>query len=230
MSTSRRTLLTVGGIVVAAGAGGAAWWRFSGQPPAPAPTTTAAAPVVAPTGDQRLAERSIGKPDAPVVVTEWFSMTCPHCAAFHRDSMPAIKANLLDTGKARLVFRDFPLDQLALTAAMVARALPVERYEAFLGALLASQDRWAFNRQANPIEELAKIAALAGLGRDAFNAATADQDLRTAILKGQDEANKTYNVDSTPSFIFNGPGAKNRREAGGRSPDDFAKLVATAAG
>ncbi|MCX7382473.1 MAG: thioredoxin domain-containing protein [Alphaproteobacteria bacterium] len=211
--------------MVAAGAGGAAYWRFASEKPVLAPAMAAAPPQV---GDQRMAERGIGRADAPVVVTEWFSMTCPHCAAFHRDSMPAIKGTLLATGKARLVFRDFP--QLALTAAMVARALPAERYEAFLGALLASQDRWAFNRQANPIEELAKIAALAGLGRDAFNAAAADQDLRTAILKGQEEGDKTYHIDSTPSFIFNGPGAKNRREAGGKSPEDFAKLVAAAAG
>ncbi len=231
MPSSRRSLLTVGGIVAAAGAGGVAYWRLAGEKPAPPPAPPAApTTAAAPAGDPRMAERSLGKADAPVVVTEWFSMTCPHCAAFHRDSMPGIKSALLDTGKARMVFRDFPLDQLALTAAMVARSLPVERYDPFLTALFASQDRWAFNRQANPIEELAKIAALAGMGRDAFNAATADQGLRAAILKGQEEADKIYHVDSTPSFIFNGPGAKNRRESGGRSPDDFAKLVAAAAG
>jgi protein-disulfide isomerase len=180
--------------------------------------------------DPRMGERSLGKADAPVTVTEWFSLTCPHCAAFHRDSLPRIKAELIDTGKMRLVFRDFPLDQVALTAAMVSRSLPPERYEPFVAALLASQDRWAFNRQANPMEELAKLAALAGLSRDAFNAVAADQGLRTAILKAQEEADKVYHVDSTPSFIFNGPGAKDRREAGGRSPEDFAKLVAAAAG
>ena len=100
----------------------------------------------------------------------------------------------------------------------------------FIAALFASQDRWAFNRQANPMDELAKLAALAGLNRDSFNAVVADQGFRAAILKGQEEADKVYKVDSTPSFIFNGPGAKNRREAGGRTPDDFAKLVAAAAG
>ena len=177
-----------------------------------------------------MAERSIGQASAPVVVTEWFSLTCPHCAAFHRDSLPRIRTELVDTGKLRLVFRDFPLDQVALAAAMVSRALPVERYEPFISALFASQHRWAFNRQVNPIEELAKLAALAGLSRDAFNAVVTDQGFRAAILKGQDEADKVYHVDSTPSFIFNGPKAKNRREAGGRTPDDFAKLVADATG
>jgi protein-disulfide isomerase len=177
-----------------------------------------------------MAERSMGNASAPVTVTEWFSLTCPHCAAFHREALPIIKTNLLDTGKARLVFRDFPLDQLALLAAMISRSLPVDRYEAFVGALFATQDRWAFNRQVNPVEELAKMAALAGLSRDAFNAVVNDKALKDAVLQGQDEADKVYHVDSTPSFIFNGPGAKDNKVAGGRSPDEFAKLVAAAAG
>jgi protein-disulfide isomerase len=177
-----------------------------------------------------MAERAIGIATAPVTVTEWFSLTCPHCAAFHRDALPRIRTEVIATGKARLVYRDFPLDQLALTAAMVARSLPGERYEAFVGALFASQDRWAFNRSVNPMEELAKMAALAGMGRDNFNATVADTALKNAVLAGQAEGDKTYRVDSTPTFIFNGPGAQNRREAGGRSPDDFAKLVAAAAG
>ena len=81
-----------------------------------------------------------------------------------------MKKNLIDTGKVRYIFRDFPLDQVALTAAMVARALPPERYEPFILALFASQDRWAFARGVNSTEELAKMAALAGMPRDVFDA------------------------------------------------------------
>ena len=120
-------------------------------------------PALAADADPRMAERSIGSATAPVTVTEWFSLTCPHCAAFHRDALPRIRTEVIATGKARMIYRDFPLDQAALTAAMVARALPGERYEAFVGALFATQDRWAFNRLANPTEELAKMAALEGL-------------------------------------------------------------------
>lgn len=210
MLISRRLLLAVGG--AAAVASRPAWAQ------------------ALPDMEARMAERSIGQASAPVTVTEWFSLTCPHCAAFHRDSLPRIKTELVDTGKLRMIFRDFPLDQVALIAAMVARALPAERYQPFITALFASQDRWAFNRQANPVEELAKLAALAGMSRETYNAVINDQAFKAAILKGQDEADKTYKVDSTPSFIFNGPGAKNRKEAGGRTPDDFAKLVAAAAG
>ena len=91
-----------------------------------------------------MGERSLGDPKAPVTVAEFFSLTCTHCAAFAREVMPDIKAKLVDTGKLRFVYHDYPLDQIALIAAMVARALPAERYEPFVSALLASQDRWAF--------------------------------------------------------------------------------------
>jgi protein-disulfide isomerase len=137
---------------------------------------------------------------------------------------------MINPGKLRWVFWEFPLDQVALTAAMVARALPPARYEPFIAALLASQDRWAFARGVNSTDELAKMAALAGLSRGAFDKAVADNQLKTWILQRQDEAQKTYGIDSTPSFVFNGKGAKNRRESGAVSYDDFAKMVAEAAG
>ena len=177
-----------------------------------------------------MAERSIGRANAPVEVREFFSLTCSHCATFHRDTMPQVKKELIETGRLRFIFHDFPLDQIALTAAAVARSLPAASYEPFVAALLASQDRWAFARGVNTTEELAKMAALAGLGRAGFDAAVADEGLRTAILKARDEAGRTYGIDSTPTFVLNGPGAKNRKEAGARSYEDFARLVQLAAG
>lgn len=193
-------------------------------------TAALATPAWSQSSDPRMADRALGKPDAPVTVMEFFSLTCPHCAAFHREVFPEVRSKLIDTGKLRMVFRDFPLDQVALMAAQVARSLPPERYEPFVAALFASQDRWAFARGVDSKAELAKMAALAGLSRSAFDAAVADQGLKAAILQGQEEGDKIYHVDSTPSFIFNGPGAKNRRESGERGYDEFAKLVASAAG
>jgi protein-disulfide isomerase len=180
--------------------------------------------------DDATAERSLGQADAPVTVTEFYSLTCPHCAAFHRETFPRVKSELIDTGKLRLVFWDFPLDQVALTAAVVARSLPPARYEPFTGALLASQDRWAFARGVNSTDELAKMAALAGLSREAFNQAIADTGLKNWIVQRRAEAEKTYGIDATPSFVFNGRGAKNRRESGSMSYESFAKAVAEAAG
>jgi len=235
MPVSRRLILGVGGVAVVA-VGGAAAWRFAGRnevlaqttPTTPPPVPTAATP--APADDPRFTDRAIGKPDAPVSVTEWFSLTCPHCARFSHDTMPQIKSDLVDTGKLRYIAGDFPLDQVALTASMVARYLPPERYWPFCDALLASQDRWAFARNVNSTDEIAKMAALAGMSRETFDKAINDAQLRDWILKRQDEASKTYNVDSTPSFIFNGPAQKNHREAGEQTYESFAKLVAAAAG
>lgn len=171
-------------------------------------------------GDPRLAERALGPADAKVTVLEFFSLTCSHCAAFQRDTFPRVKSELIDTGRIRYVFRDFPLDQVALMAAMVARSLPPERYEPFVSALLASQDRWAFARGVNSMDEVAKIAALAGLPRAGFNAAIGDEKLKAAILTGQSEGEKKYNVQSTPSFVFDG-----RTVAGAMSYDRFLKEV-----
>lgn len=160
--------------------------------------------------DPRMAERTAGPADAKVVVVEWFSLTCSHCADFQKTTFPAVKAKLIDTGRIRYVWRDFPLDKVALAAAMVSRALPPERYEAFITTLLATQDRWAFARNVNPTEELAKLAALAGLPRKTFDETLADDGLRSAILAAQDEADKNQKVASTPTFVVNGrlmPGA-----------------------
>ena len=173
--------------------------------------------------DPRLAERSLGKPDAKVTVYEYFSLPCTHCAAFQRETFPQVKEKLIDTGRIRYVWRDYPLDQLALMAAMVARALPPERYEAFVTALLSTQDRWAFARNVNPTEELAKMAALAGMARPTFDATIRDDKLKQAILAIQDEGEKKYKVNSTPSFIMNGA-----LTSGAVGYDAFAKAVDSA--
>jgi protein-disulfide isomerase len=189
----------------------------------------AAAPSGAPPGsssaDPRMSERSFGHPDAKVTVTEFFSLTCTHCADFQATSFPVISKRLIDTGQVRIVYWDFPLDQVALTAAMVARALPPERYEPFISSLFASQDRWAFGQNVNYTEQLAQMAALAGMPRKTFDATVADTGLRNAILARQQEAETKYHVDSTPTFLVNG-----HTHPGEMDPDTFAKFVTEAAG
>lgn len=225
MAVSRRIILGVGAVVVVGGGVGAWLVRPVAQPVAVAP----AVPVA--NGDPRLAERAVGRADAKVTVHEFFSLTCPHCAAFHKDSMPEIRKELIDTGRIRMVFHDFPLDKLALTASVIARYLPAERYEPFTAALLSSQERWIYARApSTPTDEIWKVAALAGLSRANFDAAIADQATSTALLTMQDRDAKTYQIDSTPSFIFQGPKVASRRESGARSFADFAKLVADAGG
>jgi protein-disulfide isomerase len=151
-----------------------------------------------------LTPRTMGNPDAKVRVQEWFSLTCTHCAAFQRETFPKVKSELIDTGKVFYEWRDFPLDQLALTAAVVARALPPDRYEPFIDVLLRTQDKWAFARGVNSTEELAKRAALAGMPRATFDQAASDEATKRAILTAQDEAASKLDVNSTPTFFING--------------------------
>ncbi len=173
--------------------------------------------------DTRLGERAIGRPDAPVRVVEYFSLTCGHCAAFHRDTLPQVKQKLVEPGAVRFVYRDFPLDRLALAAAVVARSLPAERYEPFIGALLLSQDRWAFAR-GDQMEELARMAALAGMARPQFDAALRDEALARAMMEGAQAAEREHNVRSTPSFVF-GPDGRAKTQAGAVGFDRFQQLV-----
>ncbi len=180
--------------------------------------------------DAAMAERSIGSPDAKVVATEWFSLGCPHCAHFELAFLPQIRKDLIETGKLRIIFRDFPLDDLSVTAAMVARSLPADRYLPFIEALFASQNRWAYAQNIDNVAEIGKMAALAGLSNDSFKAVVANGALRKAIVSGRDEAIDTYKVDSTPSFILNGPKAKNRKEVGAQTPDALARVVSELGG
>jgi protein-disulfide isomerase len=173
--------------------------------------------------DPRLAERSTGRVDAPVTVLEFFSLTCGHCASFHRDTWPRVRRELVEAGRMRMVWRDFPLDGVALAAAQVARALPAEQYEGFLTALFDTQDRWAFARNADPREELFRMAALAGMSRPQFDAAIADQALARGILEGRVQAQQQYNVNSTPTFVFG-----SRPVPGNLAFERFAQLVAEA--
>jgi protein-disulfide isomerase len=166
------------------------------------------------------AERFIGKSDAKTTVIECFSLTCSHCAAFSVETMPRIKSELIDPGKVKWVFHDFPLDQIALLAAQVARYLPVDRYEPFVDALFATQDRWAFARDANHTEELWKIAGLAGMSRATFDKAIADDGLKNWILKEQQADQDKWKIDSTPSFVINGT-----KYAGEMTFDAFRKLI-----
>ena len=112
---------------------------------------------------------------------------------------------------------------LALTAAMVARALPAERYEPFIDALFASQDRWAFAQGVNSSDEIWKMAALAGMSRATFDATVADTAFRNAILAQQKADAERWSIDSTPTFVING-----EKHAGEMDYATFSKLVPNA--
>jgi protein-disulfide isomerase len=163
----------------------------------------------------------LGKADAPVTIIEYASLTCPHCAAFERETLPKIKENWIDTGKAKLVFRDFPLDGWALRAAMVARCAPPERYFGFIDALFQSQDVWA--RGAKPQAELGGFAKLGGISDDKFQSCMKDDKLADTVAAERLAAEKQYGVESTPTFFVNGV-----KLVGEQSYADFDKALTAA--
>jgi protein-disulfide isomerase len=147
-------------------------------------------------------ETILGKIDAPVTIVEYASMTCPHCAQFHNSVLPAIKSEFIEKGHVRLVFRDFPLDNLALTASVVARCAGRERYFPFVDALFASQNKWARDR--NPMAALSRIARLGGMSQADFDSCLKKKEVAEKVLEQRLEADKTYGVRSTPTIIVNG--------------------------
>ncbi len=171
------------------------------------------------------AQRSIGSPSAPVTAIEYFSLTCTHCAHFANVTMPQVKPKLVDTGKLQIIYRDYPLDQVALMAAQVARSLPAEEYYPFIEALFASQDDWAFAPGIDYTESIFKYAALAGMDRPTYMAALADDKLQAFILQEQKEGQTVYDVQATPTFIIN-----DKVYPGAMEYPDFASTIAQAAG
>jgi protein-disulfide isomerase len=157
----------------------------------------------------------LGKADAPVTVVEYASMTCPHCAAFHAEELPKIKSEFIDTGKVRLVFREFPLDGFALRGAMVARCAGPDRFFALLDVLFKQQHAWSRPPKdaKEPLVELQKIARLAGIGEQAFQACMNDTVLADEIVARRQDGDKTYQIKSTPGFVVNGKTLESQRLA-----------------
>lgn len=162
-----------------------------------APTVSAAADVEA-----LLADRSLGAEAAPVTIIEYSSLTCPHCAQFHEEILPQIKSAYIDPGKARLVYRDYPLDPRALAGAMVARCVDAGRYYGFIALLYKDQQSWA--RSEDPVRDLKLRAQLAGLAAPAVDACLANQDLARGIEERARGARQQFGINSTPSFVING--------------------------
>ena len=145
----------------------------------------------------------LGKPDAPVTIFEYASLTCPHCADFEANVLPKIKADWIDTGKARLIFRDFPLDPAAVRAAMLARCAPPDQFYPFIDALFHSQANWA--AVGTKVDAaLGKLAKVAGMSDDVFSACMKDEAVKKGVLDSRLEAEQQYKVESTPTFFING--------------------------
>lgn len=191
------------------------------SPPAAAQTGTTAQQGER-TAAQMLEDRVLGNPDAPVTIIDYSSMTCPHCAAFHTETLPELKKQFIDTGKAKLVFRDFPFDRVALSAAMLARCLPSDRYFGMLDVLFRSQGTWA--RAPEPQKALGQTARLAGLGEKDFEACLANQELMNGVVQKRMEGEQQFQISSTPTFIVQ-QGGKQEKIVGNQPLQAFVEAI-----
>lgn len=182
--------LVSGAIVVACLAFNLSSIAHAGETPAPPPAA-----------DATLPEMAIGNADAPVTIIEYSSLSCPHCAAFHKDVFPALKSQYVDAGKVRYVVREFPLNDSALAASVIARCLPPSRFFAFVDLLFSKQADWAYKEDAlTPLKALAKQA---GLTSEEFDKCIDNEDLQKKVLAVREQGQKK-GVNATPSFFVNG--------------------------
>jgi len=145
----------------------------------------------------------LGKATAPNTVIEYSSLTCPHCARFHANVLPDLKSKHIDTGQVRYIIREFPLDNLAFAAAMLARCTGGEKFFPFIDVLYAKQQEWAFG-EGDPVPRLFKIAKQAGFTKESFEKCLRDQKLLDGISAIRKTANEKFGVNSTPTLFVNG--------------------------
>jgi protein-disulfide isomerase len=157
-----------------------------------------AANLLAPTPQDRI----LGKPDAPITIIEYASLTCPHCAHFEKEVLPKLKEKWVDTGKAKLILRDFPLDEPAMRAAMVARCAPPDRFYPLVDTFFADQDKWVTQRDYRAALE--RLAKLGGVGDKEFKTCISDKKLEDQVAQSRLTASQDLGVDATPTFFING--------------------------
>ena len=171
---------------------------FMGPVPAALLVSPAAAGIVS--VEEAMSEMVLGKPDAPVTMIEYSSLGCPNCADFHRDTLPRIKTEYVDTGKVRLIYRDFPLGTPALAASMIARCAGPEKYFGFIDIIYRSQAQWS--RSNNPLDALSQVARFGGMSKADVGACLKTQALLDHIRRVATLAQETQKVVSTPTFII----------------------------
>ena len=167
-----------------------------------------AAPAAAPAKEAALApaesalpDMALGKEDAPVTIVEYSSLSCPHCAHFHRDVMPTLKSDYIDTGKLRYIEREFPLNNAALGGSVLARCVDPSRFFAITDLLFSRQEDWAFKEDA--LQRLRIYAKQAGLTDADFEKCLEDESLQKKVLAVRERGEKE-GVKGTPTFFING--------------------------
>lgn len=172
-----------------------------------------------PSAADALQDRVLGDPDAPIEIIEYASLSCSHCRDFHLEVLPTLKENYIDTGKAKLIYRDFPFDQHGLMASVLARCAPPNRYFQFIDVLFRNQDKWT--QDPDPFGALTRIGKLGGVSGEDFKACLEDKELVDGMLQTRLTANQQFEVKSTPTFLIGG----NNRIVGNQPYEVFDDLL-----
>jgi len=165
----------------------------------------------------------LGKEDAKVTIIEYASMTCPHCANFHEKILPVIKERYIDTGKVRFTLREFPFDPLATAAFMLARCNGNDKYYAMVDLLFAQQKAWSTAQK--PAEALLATVRQAGFTQESFEACLKNQSIYDAVNSVRERGDKTFGVESTPTFFING-----QKSSGSLSVEELDKILSPLVG
>ena len=163
-------------------------------------------------------EQILGDPQAPVTIIEYASLTCPHCAQFHTEVLPELKERYIAPGKVRVIYRDFPLDQKALSAAALAHCAGPDRYFSFLDVLFQTQASWA--QADDHIAALKRLGKLGGLSEEQMDACLADEELADGILRTRLEGQNQHQIGSTPTLVIDG-----KTYAGSRDIEELETLI-----
>jgi protein-disulfide isomerase len=196
-------LYIIAAVVVATIIAGVVYYRGSGETAATSGEKVTEVNVTDLMQKGPLPEMSLGEASAPNTIVEYASATCGHCASFHTDVFPELKTKYVDTGKVRFVFREFPLDNLAVAAFMLARCAGDDRYFPMVGALFETQKTWAVPGT-DAKDKLLLIAKQAGISQEQFDKCLADKELFGKIVEVRQRGHEKFGVDSTPSFFVNG--------------------------
>ena len=162
----------------------------------------------------------IGNEDAKITIIEYASLSCSHCADFHVNTLETLKKEYIDTGKVRMVFRDYPFNYPALLGSMVLRCIPENYRYDYMNALFKLQPDWVNTKNKKTIQELYKIMQSGGMTKDEYDTCIYNTELENEILKGVVEAQNQFNIKSTPSFIING-----KLIEGNKSIKEFRQII-----
>jgi protein-disulfide isomerase len=197
----RNILIVAGGLVAVAAIVAGVYFGTRPPAPGPAPIAAASSPDKAAVEAVQPNDHVMGDPKAPITLIEYASLTCSHCAHFHTQILPEIKKKWIDTGKVKLVYRDFPLDQVAAKAAQIAECAGKDRYFAVLDIIFRGQPQWAAS--SDPLAELAKPLRIAGIGENEIKACLANEAMSNAVINDY-RGGETLGVNSTPTLFING--------------------------